>query len=1003
VLRINVLGGLYVTGEGRPLSGAAAQPRRLALLALVAVAGDRGVTRDSLLAHLWPDADEERGRRALTQALYALRRDLGSDDSLLGLKDLRLNPDLVTADVIEFRSALSAGDLERAAELYRGPFLEGFNLPGSDTFERWMEEQRGALARDFQDLLGQLGERCLARGDAKAAVGWFRRLAAVDPLNAGVATALMQALARTGDVAGALQHARVYEALLRQELDLPPDRQVVELAERLRKGVTEPATPGDAPARGAAPPTPARSQQPAATAAAQPELAEAEPMAPRVPQARTDPGPTSGWARLHLALSSPAPAPGKRPRLPRAALTAGLLLTGMLAILFWREWPERATVSALEGQPRVIAVGRNAHYTQEGHGSLGPPLADMLATNLARVGSLRVISHVRMVEVTRQLGLAGDSTAVAAAARKAGATELVDGALYEVGGGVLRLDLRRVDLGNGAVLQAYTCQGADLFALADSSTGELVRDLGVSAPTGSLADVSTRSVSAYRAYEAGLGRFYSGDVAAAEQLFAEALRADSNFAMAAYYHAISENAGDRPELFRRFRRAVLLAEKASDRERLLILAAWAFYNSSPRTGAYADTLIIRYPAEVAGYYYRGQNALSAGEFLRAREALTEVVMRDSLGFRVESERCLACDALKAIGYSYALADSQVMAARFARRWADRQPFSAAAWRNLAVAWAFAGPAFGDSAEAAWQAADSVAPGSAANRLTLAYVRFRAERYADAERIYRAELEGGARNDRLEARWQLANLLRQLGRLREALEHAREYRRLLLRQARVDGAQYAALLEAQILRERGNARAAAALFDSVAHDTPREVDVAFVARNRVWAWVHMSDALASLGDTVRLPRLADSMRVLGQESGLLRDRMLHHHVRGLLALRRGDAEEAARLFRLAIASPNHGYTRTNYELASALMTLGRHAEAVATLQAALRGAVDGSNLYITRTLLHERLAEAWEAAGGRDSAAAHYELVVKHWDRADPALVARREQARAGVARLRQAP
>jgi tetratricopeptide (TPR) repeat protein len=684
-------------------------------------------------------------------------------------------------------------------------------------------------------------------------------------------------------------------------------------------------------------------------------------------------------------------------------LAAGLLLAGALAVVISRRWPDQTTVTSLGDPPRVIAVGRIAHYAQGGHGTLGPPLADMLATNLARVGSLRVISHVRMVEVTRQLGLAGDSMAVAAAARKAGATELLDGALYEVGGGVLRLDLRRVDLSNGSVLQAYTCQGADLFALADSSTGELVRDLGVSAPAGSLADVSTRSVSAYRAYEEGLRRFYSGDVPAAEQLFAEALRADSNFAMAAYYHAISENAGDRHELFRRFRRAVALAERASDRERLLILAAWAFYNSSPRTGAYADTLIVRYPAEVVGYYYRGQTALSAGELRGAREALTEVVMRDSLGFRVESERCLACDALRAIGYSYALADSQLVAARFARRWADRQPFSAAAWRNLAVAWAFAGPGFADSAEAAWRTADSLAPGSAANRMTRAYVHFRAERYAEAERIYRAELEAEVRNERLEARWQLANLLRHLGRYREALEHAREYRRMLLLQTRVERAQYAGLLEAQILRERGNARAAAALFDSVAHDTPPDVDVAYIARNRVWAWVHMSDALASLGDTARLPRLADSMRVLGQESGLLRDRKLHYHVRGLLALRRGDAAEASRLFRMAITSPSHGYTRTNYELASALMTLNRPAEAVATLQAALRGAVDGGNLYITRTLLHERLAEAWEAAGGRDSAATHYELVVRQWERGDPALVARRERARAGIARLRPAP
>ena len=97
LLRIDVLGGLYVTSDGQPLTGVAGQPRRLALLSLLAVAGDRGVTRSTLLAYLWPDCDEEHGGRALTQALYDLRRDLGSDEAFLGMKDLRLNSDVVAS------------------------------------------------------------------------------------------------------------------------------------------------------------------------------------------------------------------------------------------------------------------------------------------------------------------------------------------------------------------------------------------------------------------------------------------------------------------------------------------------------------------------------------------------------------------------------------------------------------------------------------------------------------------------------------------------------------------------------------------------------------------------------------------------------------------------------------------------------------------------------------------------------------------------------------------
>ena len=84
MLLIRTLGELGVYDGDRSLSGAAQQPRRLAILALLARAGSRGVSRDHVLAMLWPDADEERARRTLNQALYALRRDLGNEDAISG-------------------------------------------------------------------------------------------------------------------------------------------------------------------------------------------------------------------------------------------------------------------------------------------------------------------------------------------------------------------------------------------------------------------------------------------------------------------------------------------------------------------------------------------------------------------------------------------------------------------------------------------------------------------------------------------------------------------------------------------------------------------------------------------------------------------------------------------------------------------------------------------------------------------------------------------------------
>jgi Flp pilus assembly protein TadD len=110
----------------------------------------------------------------------------------------------------------------------------------------------------------------------------------------------------------------------------------------------------------------------------------------------------------------------------------------------------------------------------------------------------------------------------------------------------------------------------------------------------------------------------------------------------------------------------------------------------------------------------------------------------------------------------------------------------------------------------------------------------------------------------------------------------------------------------------------------------------------------------------------------------------------LFVARGRLEDAVTEFRHAMYSPTHGYTRTNYELGRALLALGRPSEAAQVLEPALRGSLDASNLYITRTELHALLGYALEAAGVPDRAAVHFRKVVAAWSHADPEFQARRD-------------
>jgi hypothetical protein len=80
-----------------------------------------------------------------------------------------------------------------------------------------------------------------------------------------------------------------------------------------------------------------------------------------------------------------------------------------------------------------------------------------------------------------------------------------------------------------------------------------------------------------------------------------------------------------------------------------------------------------------------------------------------------------------------------------------------------------------------------------------------------------------------------------------------------------------------------------------------------------------------------------------------------------------------------------------------MATGRPRDAVSVLQPALRGSIEASNMYVTRTEIHELLAQAWDSLGRRsperDSARVHYGAVARAWRRPDPAFAARVEHAR----------
>ena len=231
MLRLETFGGLTLTDAAG--QSAVPQRRRLGLLALLAAAGERGISRDRVVACLWPESAADSARHALEQLLYEMRRQL-PDAVVPGSDPLRLDPAVVSSDVAEFTGRLAAGDPAGAVALYRGPFLDGFFLSGAPEFERWAERERTRLSAEHERALRALADAAEAGGRRTEAIDLKRRLAEADPLGERAATDLVRALAAAEDWVGAARAAREYMVRIRADLPGVAVHDLEAMVERLQ-------------------------------------------------------------------------------------------------------------------------------------------------------------------------------------------------------------------------------------------------------------------------------------------------------------------------------------------------------------------------------------------------------------------------------------------------------------------------------------------------------------------------------------------------------------------------------------------------------------------------------------------------------------------------------------------------------------------------------------------------------------------------------------------------
>jgi len=243
MVTLQLLGRMRLTDpSGKEVLTLLSQPKRMAVLAYLALEGrDAYLHRDLLLGLFWPESDTSKARNALNQVLHALRRELGEGALRSRSRtDIGLDPDHFTCDVWSFRDALGVSRYREALEFYRGELAPGFYDNGNGDFQRWLEGERERLREAAAGAAWSLAGEQIRRGEVVEAERTAQRAMDLVCTDESPVRGFIQALARAGDRAAAVNFYERFSARLREKLELDPCPETVEVVEDIRNGTVPP-------------------------------------------------------------------------------------------------------------------------------------------------------------------------------------------------------------------------------------------------------------------------------------------------------------------------------------------------------------------------------------------------------------------------------------------------------------------------------------------------------------------------------------------------------------------------------------------------------------------------------------------------------------------------------------------------------------------------------------------------------------------------------------------
>lgn len=238
-LSLTLLGSPQLELEGTPITGFRSTKSQALLYYLAAT--QRAHTRFALAGLFWGEYSDSQSRTNLSKCLSDLRR-LLDDHVIITRQTVAFDVmSQYSLDLDEIRNLseepATSQEVEswiRAAERYRGDFLEGFYVRDAPEFEEWMLLERSHYRRKVLRAWEVVANWEVRQGDLTAAIAHYQRALALEPTNEVYHRQVMRLLAQSGQRTTALTQFEKCRQVLEHELGVEPSSETLEVLEQIR-------------------------------------------------------------------------------------------------------------------------------------------------------------------------------------------------------------------------------------------------------------------------------------------------------------------------------------------------------------------------------------------------------------------------------------------------------------------------------------------------------------------------------------------------------------------------------------------------------------------------------------------------------------------------------------------------------------------------------------------------------------------------------------------------